>query len=112
MSSKSIMLTDVVNAGLTDVYDYPSAIPAGKKWVINKFGAADIDLGDSISSVFVLRFGSDVIRILSLTGNTQEVEIKREIVGDGATLINIVRINKSAHNKELPAWVDGYERPS
>jgi len=109
------MIKDIINvstlaSGTQDVINYPDAIPNSKKWVINKFGAVDVNLGDSKSSVYILRFGTDIITIISVTGNTYEVNINKEIIGDGVKKINVVRQNKSGHGKDMGFWVRAYER--
>lgn len=109
MGNKNIMIHSVVAAGATDPYETP-AIPAGKIWVLKNFGAADINLGDSKSSVYVLMFGTEVIRIISLTGNTREIPLKKEITGDGAKKVKILRMNKSGEAREMPVWLTAYQR--
>ena len=106
---KTFIFTDAVLATTNDTKESP-VVPNGKTWVIKNIGACDINLGDNKSSVYVFRFGTDIIRILSLTGNTQEIELRKEFTGDGAKTFNIIRYNKSGFDKEMPCWASAYER--
>lgn len=109
MSDKSIILIDSVAAGGSETFQTP-AIGSGKTWALKTFGAADINMGDSKSSVYVLMFGSDILRIISVTGNTKELDIKKDITGDGTKRLKIIRYNKSGYDKQCPCWVSGYQR--
>ena len=110
MASKELIVTTTLAAGSQDTVNHPQAIPTGKIWVVKDFGAVDINKGDNKSSVFILRFGTEIIRILSLTGASKEIPIKRDLIGDGSKKINVVRRNESGYDKELPFWITGYER--
>jgi len=110
MAEKNKLITSTVNAGATSVENYSAAVPTGKIWVIKEFGGADINLGDNKSSIYVLRFGSDILKILTYTGNSGTVLMNEEITGDGVKKVNVVRMNKSGSTKELPFWIKAYER--
>ena len=107
---KDIINVSNLNSGSQDVIEYPNAIPNGKIWVIGCFGGIDINLGDSKSSVYILRFGTDILSAISLSGNTKELTIHKEIIGDGTKKLNVVRQNKSGFNKDLVFWVKAQER--
>ena len=111
MPSRNKALKDfsVVSAGTQDIIESP-IIPNNETWVIRVFGAADINLGDNKSSVYVLRFGNSITRVLSLTGDTKELNLQLEIVGNGVEKLNIIRMNKSGFDKEMPTWVEAYKR--
>lgn len=109
MAEKSFIITSSINAGQQNTTEHPQAIPNGKKWIIDNFGCADINLGDNISSVYILRFGTEVIRIVSLTGDTKDFNLGIEIVGDGVKKLNVIRQNRSSHDKELPCWIMAHE---
>lgn len=108
MTNKSKTITSVVNAGLSDIFEFP-VLPNGEIWVLKTLGAADINMGDNKSSVYILEFSPE-IWILSLTGNTQQIFLDKEIVGDGIIKLKITRINNSGSNKRLPVWVHAYKR--
>ena len=83
-------------------------IPNGEKWVIDNFGAADINNGDNKSSLYVLRYGTDVIKIISVTGATIEIPMKFEIIGNGVNKINVFIENTSSDSKRMPFWVEAH----
>jgi len=99
------ILASVVQPGASEPFEFPKAVPAGERWTIKAFGAADINTGDNKSSVFILRFGTEIVRILSLTGNTRELPIMETIEGDGTKKVSIERINTSSEAKRLPCWL-------
>ena len=114
MAKKSMIYTDSVAAGSNDIQNFP-VIPVGVKWVIDKFGCADIALGDGASSVYILQWGSpgnwETIRLISLTGNTIELDVGQEIEGDGNKYVRLIRQNRSSSNdRELPVWIKAYSR--
>lgn len=110
MNSKNHIETSVLAAGATDVKGPSAAIPNGETWIIRTFGAADINKGDSKSTVYILRFGTEIIRVLSLTGDTRELELKIDITGNGADKVNVVRRNESGYDKECAFWITAYKR--
>ena len=110
MAEKNFIITSTVAANSQDIVEHPMAIPSGKLWVIRKFGAADINLGDSKSTVYVLRFGTEILRIISVTGNTYEPDFRFELTGDGSSKINVVRQNKSGFEKICPFWVSAFSK--
>lgn len=115
MPNKSVIYTDEVSAGGQDIQEFP-IIPLGEKWIITKFGGADIQFsGDGASSVYVLQWGSagnwETLRILSISGDTKDLEMGKEVTGDGVNRIRLIRQNKSSTNaRELPVWIDAYSR--
>jgi len=109
MAEKNIVITSIVGAGLNSTYDFP-IILNGVVWMVTHFGAADMNLGDNKSSVYVLKWGSDIERIISLTGNTSEIALNKEFTGDGVKKLSILRMNKSGFDKQLPCWIRAYQR--
>lgn len=110
MSSKSIIVTSSLAAGSTDNPEHPSAVPNGEVWVISHFGAADINLGDNKSTVYALRFGTDILRVISVTGVTYDIPMKVEITGNGTKKLNVLRVNNSGSTKQCPFWIDAHKR--
>jgi len=110
MSSKNIINFATLGAGASNVIEYPTAIPAGKTWVIRVFGACDINMGDSKSSEYMLRLGSENIQPIVVTGDTHEIRDIPEITGDGSKKIGVYVKNNSVHPKAMPFWIRAYER--
>lgn len=110
MSSKELIITSSLNANSSDIIEFPIAIPLGKTWIINNFGAADSNFGDNKSTDYILRFGNDVKDVIMVTGSTYNGKKIFEIIGDGIKKLNVVRRNHSNTTKECPFWINGYER--
>ena len=108
MSAKEIILSNVINSGTSETFEFPKAIPANEIWTIKEFGAADINMGDNISSIYVLRFGTDIIKIIALTGNTHEFILNKSLKGDGLKKLNVYVSNKSGFSKQMPFWIKGF----
>ena len=89
--------------------DFPP-IPDGKTIVLKNFGAIDINNGDNVSSVYRLLWGSgstfQLLRIISITGDTKELPMKRPLRGDGVKHLRVRSINGSATAKDLVFWID------
>ncbi len=92
--------------------DFP-AIDNGKNLVLRKFGAIDINNGDNKSSVYILQWGSgtsfQTIRVLSLTGDTKELDFKKELKGNGTKHVRVKVQNSSAVEKAMAFWVEANE---
>lgn len=99
-------------AQITENQDFP-AIARGKNLVLRRFGAIDINLGDNKSSVYVLQWGSgstfQTIRVLSLTGDTKEIEFKKELEGDGTKHLRVSVQNSSPTSKKMAFWIEANE---
>lgn len=108
MSEKSIFITSDVAASSNDTTS--QTIPNGERWMLMSFGCADINTGDNKSSIYVLRWAGNVLRMAALTGNTFEVTIGKEIIGDGVKQISIQRFNRSSTNKACPCWLIAAKR--
>ena len=106
---KSFILVSNLNAASNDLYETP-VIPLNDVWMLKEFGACDVNLGDSKSSVYVLFFGSEVLKIISVTGNTCNIAISQEIIGNGADTIKIRRYNNSGFTKQMPVWLKAFKR--
>ena len=109
MASKSAVVVQTVSAGGTEIIESP-IIPNGKVWVIKKFGGAVPNLGDSFSGNVILRFGTNIIRVLILTGSSQEIQLNSEVNGNGSDKLNVVLQNPSTNAKDFAFWYDAYER--
>lgn len=102
-----------INANSNYVEELP-IVPNNKRWVIKKFGAIDINNGDNKSSVYALQLYENsqwiTLRVISLSGNTLEFDVEKEILGDGVKKLRIYMENKSNLNKKLVCWVEASER--
>ena len=107
MSKKSVFKQVNIPGGSIDTHDFP-VIPSGGKWIIETFGAIDINNGDNCSSAYLLRFGTQVIKPISLTGNTIELTTRFEIVGNGTDYLNVIMQNNSTATKKLMFWIEAH----
>ena len=107
----NFMDTSTVAAGNMNNIVEGNGIDNKKNCKLKFFGAVDINMGDSKSSVWVLQWGSgtswETIKILSLTGNTKNLELDRVFEGDGVKKFRVIRRNYSSTNKELAFWIEG-----
>lgn len=112
MSARNLKILTPLAAGANDVTD-SAPIPNGKTLIITKFGAADSNRGDNKSSDYLLQWGivgSFIeIQVITLTGNTVEIPLNEQLVGNGAKFLRITRVNNSATAKRCPVWVKGYD---
>ena len=110
-NKKSKTWTSTVAAGANDTITLP-ALPLDELWVITTFGAVDINVGDSKSSLYLLKWDNDIVDggIISVTGSTYEIKSTWEFVGDGIKQLSIQRFNTSNTNKQMPVWVQAYKR--
>ena len=109
MANKSNILVQAVAAGGNEIIESP-VIPNGKVWVIKKFGGAIPNLGDNYSGNVVLRFGTTILRVLTLCGSSQEIQLNSEVTGNGSDKLNVVLQNPSTNAKDIVFWYDAYER--
>jgi hypothetical protein len=109
MSKKEIFHNGNVNGGQTKTIEYPTAIPNNEIWVIDLIGACDINEGDSKSTVYILKFGNEILKVISCTGNTFESDKKIQITGDGTKKLNAQIINNSTYDKACPMWMEGHK---
>jgi len=112
MADRRILLLNNVNAGATVNLD-GSPILNGKKLIMIKAGGADINMGDNKSSAYLVQWGIvgnfEEIIVFALTGNTVEIIINREFIGDGIKFMRITRQNNSSTTKRLPFWLHAYD---
>ena len=98
-------------AASTDQTNLP-AIPSGVAVTVTKFGGADLNLGDGLSTGYLLQWGSGgaftIVAAIALTGNTFEYEMNQQFLGDGVKFFRITRQNNSAHSKICPCWLKGF----
>lgn len=103
------LIKTAVTAGSSLIKDLP-AIPDGKTIVLKMFGGVDINNGDNKSSVYVLQWGTpgsfDIIRVLSLSGATQDLPMKRSLTGNGTKFLRVLCQNNSTADKDLVFWIE------
>lgn len=110
MSSRSKNILVIQNVGAGQSYTWESTVvPNGARWHIKKFGAIDINIGDHKSSIYKLKWGSVDYRPISLTGNTYQIDIDEEIVGDGSKKLSVQMYNTSGQAKQLSFWIKACE---
>ena len=102
------VITSELPAQSNDTWE-SSIIDEGETWTVRYFGACYIKSQDELGSVYILRFGSEIIRIIALCGGTQELNIDETFTGDGVKTFSIQRINDSLTIKRLPCWLVGYK---
>jgi len=112
MSEKTLKDFSVVNAGVTnDIVEHADVVPNGTVWSMQFFSAADINQGNNASSVYVIRFGTEILRFFVYTGNSDRVNLGPiEVTGNGTDKVNVMRMNYDSVNKRLPFVLEMYER--
>jgi len=90
-----------------------AVIPNGDVWRITRFGGSEVGTGDGKASVIALQVfdGSawQTIRGFGVVSTGVEVELARDIRGDGTKKLRVVRQNKSTAAKQILAWVEGFK---
>jgi len=90
-----------------------AVIPNGDLWRITRFGGSEVGTGDGKASVIALQVfdGSawQTIRGFGVVSTGVEVELARDIRGDGTKKLRVVRQNKSSIAKQILAWVEGFK---
>ena len=118
MADRTLKNLSSLAAGGTDNTDSP-AIPAGKVVRLVELIAGDINTGpagvaDHKSSGYVVQFGIvgtfTEIAFAAMTGNTIRLELKDELVGDGAKFVRVVRQNNSGVAKRCPFILRAYDK--
>jgi hypothetical protein len=109
MSNKKFQKFTMVTAGNSDTIE-SSALPNQEKWFVEKLIACDINYGDNKSSVYVLKWGIEIIGILPVTGCKAELEILEEFMGNGSKKFSVERFNNSGTNKYMPFIVIARKR--
>jgi len=111
-NKQSKLWSSNVGANSNDTVGIAQAIPSGDVWVITRFGAADINMGDNKSSIYTLQYGGEVLdgALIVVTGSTITLNENWEMVGDGVKKIEITRKNTSASVKQMPTWIVAYKR--
>jgi len=112
MNKKSKLWVSALGAGANDTQSL-AAIAAGDVWVITEFGAADINKGDNLSSLYILKWNGTILDggIISATGCTVSLNRNWEITdGDGIKQLTVERYNTSGSLKQMPVWLIGYKR--
>lgn len=92
----------VAGGTMNDVVTHPEVVPNGAIWVIKRFLAGDINYGDNMSSVYGLRFGTEILSFFVHTGSSSNEEMNIQIIGNGVDSINVLRQNYSSQTKRLP----------
>ena len=100
-----------VAANAQDIQELP-VIPSGVCWCITRFGGSELGAGDGKASLIGLQLfdgaGWQTIRAFGVVSTAVEVQLSRDIRGDGTKKLRIVRQNKSAAAKQIIAWVEGF----
>jgi hypothetical protein len=52
----------------------------------------------------------ELIRHLAVTTGTVQIELKKELQGDGQKHLRLVRESSDQKFKDMPFWIDCYER--
>ncbi len=101
-----------VAASGQDAQELP-VIPDGEVWRVTRFGGSEVGTGDGKASVIALQLwdGSawQTIRGFGVVSGVAEVELARDVRGDGTRKLRIVRQNKSAAAKQIIAWLEGFK---
>lgn len=101
-----------VAASSQDVQELP-IIPNGQVWRVTRFGGSEVGAGDGKASVVGLQVFDgtawQTIRGFGIVSTGVEVELARDIRGDGTKKLRVVRQNKSAAAKQIIAWVEGFK---
>jgi hypothetical protein len=90
-----------------------AVIPNGELWRITRFGGSEVGTGDGKASVVALQLFDgtawQTIRGFGIVSTGVEVELARDVRGDGTKKLRVVRQNKSASAKQIIAWVEGFK---
>ena len=101
-----------VAATSQDVQELP-VVPNNEVWRVTRFGGSEVGTGDGKASVIVLQLwdGStwQTIRGFGVVSTVAEVELSRDIRGDGTRKLRVVRQNRSAAAKQIIAWLEGFK---
>ena len=105
MSDRSNTQLFLLNAGQSQTFD-SQPIPDGVKIQIKEFSGTDINMGDNKSSWYRIQWGvngnfEEVTTPIAVTGNTSQVKVNREYVGDGNKFFRVTAKNESGSNKYL-----------
>jgi len=100
-----------VAASSQDIQELP-VIPNGEVWRVTRFGGSEVGTGDGKASVIALQIYDgtswQTIRGFGVVSTAVEVELARDVRGDGTRKLRIIRQNKSATAKQIIAWLEGY----
>ncbi len=102
----------VVAASGQDAQELP-IIPNGEVWRVTRFGGSEVGTGDGKASVIALQLWDgtawQTVRGFGVVSAVAEVELARDMLGDGTRKLRIVRQNKSAAAKQIIAWLEGFK---
>jgi len=100
-----------VAANSQEVQELP-VIPNGQCWCLTRFGGSEVGAGDGKASVIGLQLFDgatwQTIRGFGVVSTGVEVELHRDIRGDGTKKLRVIRQNKSAAAKQIIAWLEGF----
>lgn len=100
-----------IAANGTDAQELP-VIPNGEVWRVTRFGGSEVGTGDGKASVVALQLFDgttwQTIRGFGLTSTAVQLDLARDIRGDGTKKLRVVRQNKSAVAKQILVWVEGF----
>lgn len=108
MASRTVKIMNVVAAGQAVNAD-SQPIAAGKTIRLKKLILSEQNLGDNKSSGVLVQWGSngsfEELAAGYVTGNTIEIQVDEDRVGDGVKFLRITRQNNSAQQKRIMAWL-------
>ncbi len=95
-----------------DVLELP-VIPNGEVWRVTRFGGSEVGTGDGKASVIALQLWDgtawQTVRGFGVASGVADVELARDIRGDGTRKLRVVRQNKSTAAKQIIAWLEGFK---
>lgn len=101
-----------VAANALDVQEL-AVIPNGEVWRVTRFGGSEVGTGDGKASAIALQLFDgaawQTLRGFGLVSTAVDVELSRDVRGDGSKKLRVVRHNKSAAAKQIIAWVEGFK---
>jgi hypothetical protein len=82
-------------------------VPNGKNVRLREFGGCTPAIGDGIDGFIGLQWGSSGSwESIAIGCHEFQRELKRDFLGDGTKRFRIVRMNESAVNRYIVAWLD------
>lgn len=101
-----------VGAGSQELAELP-VIPQNEVWRITRFGGSEVGTGDGKASVVALQLWDgtawQTVRGFGVVSAVAEVELSRDVRGDGTRKLRVVRVNRSTAAKQIIAWLEGFK---
>jgi len=104
-----ISVDDEVTSGSTEITLAPGAVPNGKIARLHKFGGAVPKDADGTECLIILQWGSGGAwqTIRAFATSFEDISMEREFTGNGIKTFRLVRVNRSATDKPMVAWLEG-----